>query len=100
MDKPTELEYLRELNKKYRHYLKRYFGFTLKDVGGYLGIREDRFSGIVAGRISLPEAAIPRLKEAFERFDIYAKTASFKESESDLTIRRLNEQIRAGKKNA
>lgn len=94
MDKFVELEYLREVNRKYGHYLKKYFGFSLKDIADYMGISKSMFTLILQEKRKMQDKYRQRFIEAFKRFNIEEKTKDFKESDMQLMIKGAWRKIR------
>lgn len=85
-----ELEYLRELAKRYNaHYFKSYFGFTMKQFADRLGIKKNSFSEILSGKHKLKEKYREPFIQAFKELQVEEKTKDFKESPQQLSMRAL-----------
>lgn len=97
MDIQRELDYLRKLNREHSHYLKRYFGFTLKEIAQKIGLSNPMFIMILHRQKKMPEKYQQRFIEVFKEMDIENRTKDFKPTESQLSIRSLNAKIRLDK---
>lgn len=88
-----KLEYLKGLAKQYgSHYLKKYFGFSLKDIADFMGVSKSAISDLVKGKTGLTKSRELSFSKAFEQFDIYNKTKDFKESETQKSIKEFWKQ--------
>lgn len=82
-----ELDYLKELNKKYSRYLQKYFGFSIRIIAQKLGIKEERLCKIVKGIAQLPKDLEQKFIEIFNELGIEAKTKDFNESDEQKWMR-------------
>ena len=89
-----ELNYLRELNRKYPYRLKQYFGFSLKDFVQELGVLQTFFTEVLSGKRNLPEKYREKFIEIFNRLEVKNKTINFKESNLQKIVRELRERTR------
>jgi len=87
----NELEYLRELAFKYHssHYVRKYFGFSFKEIAQKVGINYTNFIRVLNGERTLPEKYARALTQVFKEMDIRARTEGFVESENQKAIREL-----------
>ena len=92
MEIQRELTILKELQAKYARYLKKYFGFTLKDIAGEIGISSAHLTNILRNRRKLDEALYPRLIEAMQKFKVEEKIKGFEESEYQCLHRSLRQR--------
>lgn len=90
VDIQRELEYLRQLTQKYgSHYIKSYFGFSMRDFASRMGIAENTFSQILKGRRKMQSEYEQAFSQAFKELQVEEKTKGFKESPSQLQMKDL-----------
>lgn len=94
MLKMEELDYLRELNKKYPRYVAKYFGFSLQEIAQKIGMSPQHFYLVLSGKKSLPKKREELFAKVFQQMNIYARTKDFKESSDQIWNRSLRERIR------
>ncbi|MFA5388843.1 MAG: hypothetical protein WC312_03715 [Candidatus Omnitrophota bacterium] len=89
-DIQRELEYLRQLKIRYgSHYVRKYFGFSFKEIGEKIGLNKIQMSNVITGKRKLQGIQIDRLKNAFLDMNIEAKTKDFKETPAQLARKGL-----------
>ena len=88
-----ELDYLKELNRKYSRYLKQYFGFNLKEISLKAGINPTLFIMILKGQRPMPPKHIEQFIRVFREMDIEAKTINFQETNLQKIGRSLRKKI-------
>lgn len=78
------------------HYIRKYLGFSIKDLAEVAGMNKKYFADIVKGRKRLTEKNEPKFIVAFERFDVVNKISKFKETEDQMNWRRQSKKWRDG----
>jgi transcriptional regulator with XRE-family HTH domain len=90
MDIQRELEYLKQLTQKYgSHYIKSYFGFSMRDFAKRMGIADNTFSQILKGTRKMQPKYAQAFLGAFKELQVEEKTKGFKESPSQLQMKQL-----------
>lgn len=88
-----ELAYLNELCSKYgTHYLKKYFGFTLRDIAEKMHIAEQHLS--LMRKKGLSKKYKDKFIDVFKEMDIEGRTRGFKESNSDLKNKEVWQKVK------
>jgi len=89
-----ELEYLRQLTREYgSHYIKSYFGFTMRDFAKRIGVADNTFSQILKGTRKMQPKYEQVFLQVFKELQVEEKTKSFKESSSQLQIKEFYKKI-------
>lgn len=89
-DIQRELGYLRHLTQKYgSHYIKSYFGFSMRDFAKRMGIADNTFSQILKGARKIQPKYEQAFLDIFKELRVEEKTGDFKESSSQLQMREL-----------
>lgn len=91
-----ELEYLHKLAQKYNsaHYIRKYFGFSFKEIADKLGISKGYFSNMVRGQIPMPEKYQEHFKVLFKDMKIEERTQNFQESDFQKSTRELMQRLK------
>jgi len=90
-----ELEYLRQLCQKYgSHYIRKYFGFSLKNIADKIGIPKERFSKILANKAKMNTVCQERFEVLFKEMEIEKKTKDFKETGSQLGWKKIWKSVK------
>ncbi|MFH1128840.1 MAG: hypothetical protein WAW67_02430 [Candidatus Omnitrophota bacterium] len=90
VDIQRELEYLRQLTQKYgSHYIKSYFGFTMRNFAKRMGIADNTFSQIVKGVRKMQPKYEWLFSQAFKELRVEEKTKGFKENPTQLQMKEL-----------
>lgn len=90
-----ELDYLRGLCSKYgTFYIRKYFGFTFREIAKYCGMSESCFSGAMNGRWDIPKKYQDRFIEAFTHFKIEERTKNYQETESQKATKELTQKVK------
>ena len=90
MDIQQELGYLRQLTQKYgSHYMKSYFGFTMRDFSRRMGIADNTFSQILKGVRKMQEKYEQAFLRAFKDLQVEEKSKGFKETPSQVQMKEL-----------
>jgi len=83
----SNLEYFRQLHAQYNRYMGKYFGFTMKQIAEFMGLKKSTFSDIIKGQRNLTDEHEQAFNRAFEEFKIYEKTRDFKETAQQRSLR-------------
>lgn len=83
-----ELTLLREVCSKYGTlYLKKYFGFSLREIAQATGISKNHLSQVLSGKRGLHKKHWRAFEEAVSALEIERRTAGFKESPDQIWLK-------------
>lgn len=89
-----ELEYMRDLVSRYgtAHYIRKYFGFTLKEFASRMGVSQNAFCHIL--KRGLTKKHEDDFVRVFNEMDIEKRTKNHQESASNRQMREFSQGIR------